>query len=107
MTATTTSTTNGHDAGVVQRRSDECNIRLIAWDPTNEEHFERMVQQRLSCGWDSDAVGVWKKKLLDGNKFMYWVVSSTAVNLVYRWYERANLRWIDPQGRVCRATDTA
>lgn len=79
MTATAYSNANGEDAGVVeQRRSTECNIRLIAWDPTNEEHFERMVQQRISCGWDSDAVGVWKKKVLEGNKFMYWVVSYSA-----------------------------
>lgn len=50
-------------------------VELVPWDPRSEQHFKRMVEQRIACGWDQDEVPEWQTKALSGEKFLYWVVS--------------------------------
>lgn len=51
-------------------------VYLIPWDPSSEEQYQRMQDQRLSCGLRVDEVPAWKDKHLKGVKTMYWVVLS-------------------------------
>ncbi|KAK0391232.1 hypothetical protein NLU13_0733 [Sarocladium strictum] len=48
-------------------------VELVPWDPTSDQHFERMVEQRIACGWDYNDVPEWKQKALKGEKLLYWV----------------------------------
>lgn len=51
-------------------------VQLIPWDPESDEHVERLIQQRIACGWNSEAVETrWRNLQRIGHKCMYWVVS--------------------------------
>lgn len=51
-------------------------VELVPWDPESPEHAERLIEQRLVCGWHADKVeGPWRKAQIDGTKCIYWVVS--------------------------------
>ncbi|KAG4443416.1 hypothetical protein IFR05_001095 [Cadophora sp. M221] len=52
-------------------------VQLIPWDFTSLEHVERLVQQRIACGWDSEAVESWIPKQEIGNFNLQWIVGST------------------------------
>lgn len=60
-------------ATTIQNKMDR--VELIPWDPTSEAQFQRMYDQRVACGWREDEVGEWKDKMLNGQKFLYWIVS--------------------------------
>lgn len=49
-------------------------VELIPWDPNSAAHFQRLYEQRVACTWDQHLVGEWKAKVLEGNKFLYWIV---------------------------------
>lgn len=49
-------------------------VQLIPWDPKDEEHYQRMYDQRVACGWRTDEVAEWKQKQLRGTKVHYWIV---------------------------------
>ncbi|KAH9210200.1 hypothetical protein DL95DRAFT_343412 [Leptodontidium sp. 2 PMI_412] len=51
-------------------------VHLIPWDFTSPEHVKRLVQQRIACGWDSEAVGSWIPKQETGNLNLQWIVLS-------------------------------
>lgn len=55
--------------------SEGC-ILLIPWDTTSPDHVERMIQQRIACGWDYDAsiVQDWKSKQEAGKLNLQWIV---------------------------------
>lgn len=55
------------------------NIELVPWDPTEECQFQRMHDQRVTCGWHEDEVPEWKDKMLQGQKFLYWIVLSESL----------------------------
>jgi hypothetical protein len=61
--------------------SESPKVELVPWDPTSEQHFKRLVEQRIACGWDHEEVGDWKKKVLGGEKFLYWIVSDDSLPL--------------------------
>ncbi|KAF7561705.1 hypothetical protein G7046_g2435 [Stylonectria norvegica] len=48
-------------------------VKLIPWNPTDEQHFQRLYDQRVACGWRFDDVGEWKDKMLKGEKFLFWI----------------------------------
>ncbi|KND88827.1 hypothetical protein TOPH_06549 [Tolypocladium ophioglossoides CBS 100239] len=49
-------------------------VELIPWDPTDEQQFQRLYDQRVACTWDYGLVAEWKGKMLRGQKVLYWVV---------------------------------
>lgn len=56
--------------------STKPQVQLIPWDFTSPEHAERLLQQRIVCGWDYAAVESWKPKQEAGNFNLQWIVSS-------------------------------
>ena len=53
----------------------EETVHLVPWDPEDEQHYQRMYDQRVGCGWRKDEVDEWKQKQLRGTKVHYWIVS--------------------------------
>ncbi|KAH6684843.1 hypothetical protein F5X68DRAFT_20690 [Plectosphaerella plurivora] len=59
----------------VFRAPSSTGVALIPWDPTSEDHIQRLIEQRIECGWHEDMPAVyWKKLQLQGTKCIYWVV---------------------------------
>ncbi|ESZ98758.1 hypothetical protein SBOR_0864 [Sclerotinia borealis F-4128] len=56
--------------------SSKPQIVLIPWDPTSPEHVARLVQQRIACGWDHEAVESWRKTQESGKLNNQWIVLS-------------------------------
>ncbi|KAK6613075.1 hypothetical protein H4I95_01419 [Botrytis cinerea] len=54
--------------------SSKPQIVLIPWDPTSPEHVERLVRQRIACGWDSECVESWRKAQENGKLNNQWIV---------------------------------
>src|SRR4051812_10167911 len=50
-------------------------VDLIAWDPDSPEHTERMMQQRVACGWKQELVEKWRVLQREGKTGLQWVVS--------------------------------
>ncbi|GKT86460.1 hypothetical protein Ct61P_04310 [Colletotrichum tofieldiae] len=48
-------------------------VTLIPWDPESTDHFTRMVNQRVECGWASDKVPEWQDYQRSGFKCIYWI----------------------------------
>lgn len=46
----------------------------IPWDPTSEQQFERLRQQRASCGWGVENVSNWRDQQLAGQRVIFWLV---------------------------------
>lgn len=59
----------------VEAAGSASKIQLIPWDPTNEQHAQRLYEQRVACTWDYESIPQWKDQVLRGDKFMYWIVS--------------------------------
>lgn len=50
-------------------------IQLIPWDPYSEEHIERLILQRIACGWHEDFVrNIWCQQQKEGHKSLFWIV---------------------------------
>lgn len=50
-------------------------LDLIPWDPESPEQVERLVEQRIQCGWNIDKPeSVWRKGQIKGSKCIYWIV---------------------------------
>jgi hypothetical protein len=50
-------------------------VQLIPWDPASPEHIQRLIQQRIACGWDREAVeGRWKAAQESGEFNLQWIV---------------------------------
>jgi hypothetical protein len=56
-------------------KSGYSHVDLIPWDADSAEHVERMVQQRIACGWKEDKVESWKLLQRQGKTTLQWVVS--------------------------------
>lgn len=52
------------------------SVDLIPWDPDSSDHVERMIQQRVACGWKQDHVEAWRDYQRDGKLVFYWIVST-------------------------------
>lgn len=53
-------------------------VELVPWDPESQEHAERLIEQRIACGWHADKVeGPWRDAQRAGTKCIYWVVSKS------------------------------
>jgi hypothetical protein len=51
-------------------------VQLIPWDPDSPDHLQRLVLQRLACGWDNDYVTTkWRDLQRKGSKSIQWIVS--------------------------------
>ncbi|KAL2114008.1 hypothetical protein VUR80DRAFT_1304 [Thermomyces stellatus] len=49
-------------------------VELIPWDHESREHRDRLIDQRIACGWHSDKVqGEWKDEQRAGAKCIYWL----------------------------------
>ena len=57
-------------------KSSKPEILLIPWDPTSDEHVQRLKQQRTACGWDDEAVEGWRAAQEGGTLNLQWLVSS-------------------------------
>ena len=57
-------------------KSSKPQVLLIPWDPASPEHVQRMVQQRIACGWDQEAVEGWKAAQESGKLNLQWIVSN-------------------------------
>ena len=57
-------------------KSLESQVLLFPWDPTSPKHVERLVQQRITCGWDHEAVEGWKAAQESGNLNLQWIVGT-------------------------------
>jgi hypothetical protein len=57
-------------------------VNLIPWDPDSAEHVERMVLQRIACGWKQDAVKGWKPRQNEGKMALQWVVSGDLYHVI-------------------------
>ena len=78
-------------------------VELIPWDPVDEKQFQRMYDQRVACGWRHDEVEGWKEKMLNGQKFLYWIVGSDSASCETGWLilrARSRLR-VYRIGRSC------
>ncbi|KAF4549850.1 Hypothetical protein D9617_19g101550 [Elsinoe fawcettii] len=53
-------------------------VILVPWDPQNEEHFQRMYDQRVSWGWFPPDPTKDKQWHLEGRKAVFWVALSDA-----------------------------
>ncbi|OHF02550.1 hypothetical protein CORC01_02245 [Colletotrichum orchidophilum] len=51
-------------------------VELIPWDPNSPDHFTRLVDQRIKCGWASEQVPQWQDYQRSGFKCIYWLVLS-------------------------------
>lgn len=50
-------------------------VEFIPWDAESPEHIQRLIQQRVDCGWHSGLVdGPWKEAHQAGTKCIYWIV---------------------------------
>jgi ribosomal protein S18 acetylase RimI-like enzyme len=50
------------------------SVVLIPWDPASQQHIDRMVEQRRTCGWHAQRVPVqWRDAHLAGTKCVYWI----------------------------------
>ncbi len=54
-------------------------VNLIAWDPESPAHIERMVQQRIACGWKIDYVERWRVLQREGKMAIQWIVSQVTL----------------------------
>lgn len=58
--------------------SPKSQIELIPWDPESPDHLDRLVEQRVQCGWHEAKVNTsWRKEQREGTKCIYWIVSAT------------------------------
>ena len=46
-------------------------IELIPWDPESIEHVQRLYDQRIACGWNSNLVELWRTKQREGKKAIH------------------------------------
>ncbi|KAE8442908.1 hypothetical protein EG329_002580 [Mollisiaceae sp. DMI_Dod_QoI] len=60
--------------GSIVTRSPPSKVVLIPWDPDSPEHVDRMVQQRIACGWKFDAIPKWQIGQREGRKNLQWVI---------------------------------
>ncbi|KAF2218673.1 hypothetical protein BDZ85DRAFT_78496 [Elsinoe ampelina] len=51
-------------------------VELIPWDPSNEAHFRRMQDQRVSFGWFPPSPSKDKEWHLEARKAVYWITLS-------------------------------
>ncbi|KAL2755368.1 hypothetical protein ACRALDRAFT_1064493 [Sodiomyces alcalophilus JCM 7366] len=85
--------------------------RLIPWDPESDEHVERLVQQRIACGWNADKVASeWKEDQLAGRKCIYWIekrpLKDTSRSAFIRQAtHEPSLAWFVPVGHISLARD--
>jgi hypothetical protein len=61
-------------AAVPLKAPARAKVCLIAWDPDSPAHIERMVQQRVACGWHEDYIERWKVLQIEGKMALEWVV---------------------------------
>jgi len=57
-----------------EARKPPAQINLIPWDPDSPAHIERMIEQRIACGWRSEEVDLWRQPQREGKVNIQWVV---------------------------------
>lgn len=58
------------------RAPNASGVALIPWDPESPEHIQRLIDQRIDCGWHAEMpAGPWRKLQAQGTKCIYWLVS--------------------------------
>lgn len=63
---------------MTQRSESLASLRaeFIPWDPKSQRHVDRLIEQRIDCGWHEEKpAGAWKDAQLAGTKCIYWIVS--------------------------------
>ncbi|OJD33314.1 acyl-n-acyltransferase [Diplodia corticola] len=52
-------------------------IQLIPWDPESPDHIQRLVEQRVQCGWHQLRVASkWRDEQRSGVRCLYWICFS-------------------------------
>ncbi|KAH8701915.1 hypothetical protein BGW36DRAFT_458730 [Talaromyces proteolyticus] len=54
--------------------SSKSIVTLIPWDPASAEHVQRLVLQRIACGWNYEGVEGWRTIQETGEFNLQWVV---------------------------------
>ncbi|KAI1248406.1 hypothetical protein MGN70_009604 [Eutypa lata] len=54
--------------------SQRPSLILIPWDPDSPEHVDRLVQQRIACGWKKEYVENWQDQQREGKIGLHWLV---------------------------------
>lgn len=57
-------------------------VQLVPWDPRDKTHLKRMFDQRVACTWGSEEVDYWSEKVIEGGKYLYWIVSISCLFLL-------------------------
>ena len=52
------------------------SVILIPWDPDSAEHVDRMVAQRIACGWKQAYVEAWRQLQREGKIGLHWIVNT-------------------------------
>ena len=85
-------------------KSPAAQIQLIPWDPESPDHVERMIQQRIACGWKHDKIEGYRKLQREGKVALQWVVS---VKWAITWscsFLQGIGRWRSRPGKKARKT---
>lgn len=56
-------------------KSPRPQLLLIPWDTASPSHVQRLVDQRIACGWDYDDVERWRALQDSGKLNTSWLVS--------------------------------
>lgn len=55
--------------------SPKSQIELVPWDSESPNHLDRLVEQRVQCGWHEGKVKTsWRDEQREGTKCIYWIV---------------------------------
>jgi hypothetical protein len=64
-------------------------INMIPWDPDSPEHIERLIAQRVQCGWSADKVQhPWVQWQREGMRSLFWLVSFFSPLLLFKLYHK-------------------
>jgi hypothetical protein len=67
----------------VMVKSTTCQVRLMPWDPDSIEHVQRLIDQRIACGWKSELVPQWISPQKEGKIAIQWIVRSILSRDIY------------------------
>lgn len=55
--------------------------KLLPFEPNNEIHIAELRRQRILCGWGTGDVDGWLLESRAGDKGLFWVLPTSAVQL--------------------------
>lgn len=62
-------------AGEAPKRQ-RLSVTLVPWDPDSPAHVDRLIKQRIACGWKQEYVEKWRDQHREGKIGLHWIVSN-------------------------------